>query len=67
MSEAHSDDLDVSNKWMVGAAGPNVVILRPPTSLSVDDALVFAAWIVALAEYRAKTPFADVLEKVQNT
>jgi hypothetical protein len=62
-----ADDLDVTNKFLVGAAGPNIVIMNPPRSLSVDDALVFAAWIVALAEYRAKTPFADVLEKVQDT
>lgn len=62
-----TDDLDVTNKYLVAAAGPNIVILNPPRSLSVDDAMVFAAWIVALAEYRAKTPFSDVLDKVQST
>jgi hypothetical protein len=36
------------NKWGVGAQGDWIVILGPPRRLSKDDALTFAAWIVAL-------------------
>ncbi len=38
------------NKHAVGARGADIVILIPPTRLSRDDALAFAAWIVAIAD-----------------
>lgn len=43
--------MDTSNKHMVGVMGQEIVIMNPPRRLSKDDALMFAAWIVALAEY----------------
>ena len=36
------------NKWGVGMQGDSIVILGSPRRLSKDDALTFAAWIVAL-------------------
>jgi hypothetical protein len=62
-----AEPIDITNKWMVGAGGRNVVVLNPPRQLTPDEALVFAAWLVALAEYQASAPFANVLERVQNT
>lgn len=70
MSELLADEIDLANKFLVGARGKQVVILNPPTrltELSPDEALLLAAWLVAIAEYQASTPFAAVLEKVQNT
>ena len=46
MPEVRSDNL--WNQWGVGMQGDSIVILGPPRRLSKDDALTFAAWIVAL-------------------
>lgn len=60
--------IDTSNKFLVSASGDAIAILNlPARPFSKDDALVFAAWLVALAEPGATYPFADVLDAVQNT
>lgn len=61
--------IDTSNKYMVGVKGSDVVILNPPRVLTPADALLLAAWLVALAAPQADTEhgFSDVLEAVQNT
>ena len=38
------------NRWGVGVQGDSIVVLMPPRRLSKDDAITFAAWIVALAD-----------------
>jgi len=44
-------DLDSSNQFLVGAAGPCVVVLNPPTSgITRTQALNLAAWLVAIAD-----------------
>ena len=59
---------EVTNIYCVSSTRNKVVILRPPRQpLSPEDALVFAAWLVALAEPLASTKFEDVLERVLST
>jgi len=41
---------ETTNKHFVGLQGDEIVVLRPPTRLSRQDALLLAAWLVALAE-----------------
>ena len=41
---------NIWNRWGVGVQADKIVILMPPRRLSKDDALTFAAWIVALAD-----------------
>jgi hypothetical protein len=56
--------MDTQNKFMVGVQGEQIIILRPPTSpISKRDALLFAAWIVTLADDNAD--FTSFLASVQ--
>lgn len=62
--------IDTTNKWLVGASAGMRRIIRvqnPPFELSPDDALLLAAWLVALAKDNATHAFEDVLEAVQST
>ena len=61
-----ADEFDTSNKFMVGVSGAHIVMLRPPRgSITKEDALNLAAWLVALADEGDKFP--AQLEAVQNT
>lgn len=60
-------NLDIENRHLVGVRGTKIVIVSPPGPLSPDEALVFAAWIVALAEHSTPLDFQSVLHQVQNT
>ena len=44
--------VDTLNKWGVGARGENIVLLAFQRELTKRDALLLAAWLVALAEDR---------------
>jgi len=60
-------DIDTTNKFIVALKGEEVLIIAPPhTPLSKADALLLAAWLVALAE-EDEGEFAAVLAAVQNT
>jgi hypothetical protein len=55
-------NVDIMNKYFVGSNGTTISILMPPlTPLTKDDALVFAAWLVACAD-----PMGDRFEKVMH-
>ena len=44
-------EMDTFNKYMVGVQGDNIVIMMPPRApMSKADALMFAAWIITLAD-----------------
>lgn len=58
--------MDTTNKYIVGAAGKDIVIMNPPSRLSKEDALMFAAWIVALADMSGEQ-FEKALEAVWST
>jgi hypothetical protein len=58
-------DIDTLNRFAVSAQnGRVVIVLFPWVPLSPDDALLLAAWLVAIAEPTASQPFAAVLEAV---
>ena len=60
--------LDTLNKFAVGSLADSVVVLIPPQGpVSPDDALLLAAYLVAIAEPSASHPFADVLAAVRAT
>ena len=45
-------EIDTTNKFLVSVSGArNIIILNPPRGpMSREEALTFAAWIVALAD-----------------
>lgn len=61
-------DLDVTNYHLVCTKGNDqIFIMNPPTVLTPESALRFAAWLVAVAEPNSKIPFKRFLEEVKNT
>ena len=61
-------EIDTTNKFMVAVQADNVVVLRPlPKVFTPDDAMLLAAYLVALAEHKASHPFQAVLDAVCNT
>ena len=60
--------IDTMNKFMVGLQGDQVVLLRPPgPRLTPGEAMILAAYLVAIAEHKAPYPFQMVLDAVVNT
>ena len=60
-----TDDIDITNWWMVGANGRGAVsLVNPPLALSRENALVLAAWLVAVAD--RDDQFAAILNRVRN-
>jgi hypothetical protein len=60
--------IDTTNTFMVAAGGRGIAILNPPrTSITADEALLLAAWLVSIAEHSASQEFAEVLQAVQST
>lgn len=63
-----SKELDLGNYQMVGIQAGNIGVAFPTHKLMTpDEALVHAAWIVALAEPNSEHKFEDVLKKVKST
>lgn len=60
-----AEELDTGNHFAVGVANNAIVIRRTPSAMSKREALVLAAWLVALADDGDKFP--AILEAVQNT
>lgn len=63
--------MDTSNKFMLGVLGNDIVPIihgRIPPRMSKEDALLLAAWLVALAEVLepAELKFEDVLKAVRS-
>ena len=57
---------ETMNKFLVGSQGDHTNIMNPPTSpITREDALLFAAWIVAIAD--RDDAFARILEDVEST
>jgi hypothetical protein len=47
---AEATQIDPANKQAVAVRDESIVVLYPPAEMSKPDALLFAAWIVAMAE-----------------
>jgi hypothetical protein len=58
-------DLDLTNRWLVGASAETIRILNPARVLTPDEALVLAAWLVTLAEPMSDRYFDDVRAAVE--
>lgn len=59
-------EIDTTNKFLVSARGDNVVLLKPVQIFSKEDAVLFAAWLLALSEASTER-FEEVYEAVCNT
>lgn len=63
-----ADPINTQNTHVVGISHNGVVIMNPPAGpISFDQALLFAAWIVAVADGQGNYTFAEYLSAVQNT
>lgn len=60
-------EINPFNKFMVGAQGDKLRVMVPITTLTADDAILLAAYLVEMAEVIGPThTFEDVREAVQN-
>lgn len=61
-----NDDINPINKFGVAVGDKGIMILMPPTGpMSQDDAILLAAWLVALSNFgraRFETYFKAVIE-----
>jgi hypothetical protein len=57
-------EIDITNKFLVGSGGGGVKIFNPPHQMTADEAMVFAAWIVAIASMNSSQPFQTFYDKV---
>ncbi len=61
-------EIDTLNKFGLASGGKGFTILcLPRVPFSADDALLLAAYLVAVAEPQASHKFEDVLRAVQST
>lgn len=62
-------EIDTTNTFCVSVRsnGDRIAFFPPNHPISPDEALVFAAWLVALAEPNASFKFDEALEAVQST
>lgn len=67
MAEETKPEINTINKQLVAGHGNRIVVMAPSLNMTPDDAILQAAWLVALAEPDATHKFADVLAAVQNT
>ena len=60
-------DIDTSNEFIVGAIGDDLTVMLAPRlqRITKDQALRFAAWLVAMADDDNKFP--EILKAIQNT
>jgi hypothetical protein len=59
--------MDTFNKYMVGMQAGKIWIYNPPQGqIETEDALMFAAWIVAMADPGGEK-FKEALDAVRNT
>ncbi len=56
------------NKWLVGVQGDQIVMGLPMRAarMSKEDALLLAAWLVALASTNVERDFEPILNSVLN-
>ena len=59
--------VDTTNRQLVGVRAGRISVQAPASTMTADQALVHAAWLVALAEPVASEKFVEVLRAVKNT
>ncbi len=61
-------EIETMNKYLVASVKGGVIIGNPSRAvLTPDDALLLAAWLVAIADGEGTHKFEDVLNAVQST
>jgi hypothetical protein len=60
-------EIDTTNKYMVAARGDDVIVMMPSRQMTADEAMVFAAYLVAIASMHSSHPFSEYYDKVCNT
>lgn len=59
--------IETINRFLVAGQGQQVLVMRPPLGpITKDDALILAAWLVAIAE-DGEHKFQPVLDAVLDT
>ena len=61
------DAINTFNKFLVGSRGDRILIGAITPEVSADDALLLAAYLVSMAEFKAAHTFKEVLNAVQDT
>lgn len=60
-----SETIDTGNYQLVGVTGDDVIVMMPKARMTRAQALLHAAWLVAIADEH--NDFARVLRAVQST
>jgi hypothetical protein len=60
-----NEEIDTGNYRMVTTKGNSVIIMNPINIMSKKEALLFAAWLVVIAE-NEDNEFTKILTAVQN-
>ncbi len=61
-------EIDTLNKFVVGAYGDQIVVMKPPlVAMTRVEALTFAAWLVALADDGSEPSFEEIRKAVEST
>lgn len=58
-------EIDTSNSQLVGVLGDDIVVMMPQQRMTKFEALLHAAWLVALADDNGD--FTDILQAVERT
>ena len=56
--------VDTMNRWLIGSRGESLVVMAPPRELTHEEALVFAAYLVAMVGDEER--WQEVLAAVQD-
>jgi hypothetical protein len=56
--------IDTTNKYIVASRGSKIMVMSPPSEMTAEEAMVFAAWIVALASMKSRLPFQSYYDEV---
>lgn len=57
-------EIDIGNYQAVGARGDQIVVILPKRTMTKEEALVHAAWLVAMADDNEE--FEKILSKVMS-
>jgi len=60
------EPIDIDNIQLVGMAGDLITVLMPRQRMTKQEALVHAAWLVALADETGEE-FEKILRRVEST
>ena len=60
-----AEDIDTGNYQLVGCGGEDILVMMPKKKMTKKEALLHAAWLVALADDNDE--FGKILDAVRNT